>query len=171
MHTNPCLSWMTTQPLTRLLNCCVVRCRKTMYVVVGAAAYLQLLLSLQGELFKWLDNDARIGAVIDKNGRAPHPRLQVVDGQRDVLGVVLKEKKKWERDETGDVRAGEWETRCIMLLLITHFYGFAFNYQLVICLMKSVSRGEGERNSWEENFIMRARQENEDDGNSERGGE
>lgn len=61
---------------------------------VRAAAHLQLLLSLQGELFERLDNDSRVGAVVDKNGRAPHPRLQVVDGQRDVLGVVLKGKTR-----------------------------------------------------------------------------
>lgn len=65
-------------------------------VFVCAAAHLQLLLSLQGELLKRLDNYSRVGAVVDENGRAPHPRLQVVDRQRDVLGVVLKEEKRWE---------------------------------------------------------------------------
>lgn len=54
-----------------------------------ATTHLQLLLSLQGELLERLDNDPSIGAVIHKNGRASHPCLQVVDGQRDVLGVIL----------------------------------------------------------------------------------
>lgn len=67
---------------------------------VCAAAHLQLLLSLQGELFKRLDDDSRVGAVVHKDGRAPHPRLQIVDGQRDVLGVVLKERQM--RKETSD---------------------------------------------------------------------
>lgn len=53
-------------------------------------AHLQLLLSLQGKLFEGLDNDSRVGTVVDKDGRTPHPRLQVIDGQRDVLGVVLR---------------------------------------------------------------------------------
>lgn len=65
-----------------------------MRAFVCAAAHLQLLLSLQGELFKRLDDDPCVGAVVDENGRAPHPRLQVVDGQRDVLGVVLENKAK-----------------------------------------------------------------------------
>lgn len=56
--------------------------------------HLQLLLSLQGKLFERLDDDSRVGAVVHKNGRAPHPRLQVVDGQRDVLGVVLRKRRQ-----------------------------------------------------------------------------
>lgn len=73
---------------------------------VCLAAHLQLLLSLQGKLFERLDDDSRVGAVVDENGWTPHPRLQVIDGQRYVLGVVLKKKKKkrercqskkWER--------------------------------------------------------------------------
>lgn len=56
--------------------------------------HLQLLLSLQGKLFERLDDDSRVGAVVHKNGRAPHPRLQVVDGQRDVLGVVLRKRRR-----------------------------------------------------------------------------
>lgn len=56
---------------------------------IGCTAHLQLLLPLQGKLFEGLDNDPGVGAVVDEDGRAAHPRLQVVDGQRDVLGVVL----------------------------------------------------------------------------------
>ena len=59
--------------------------------------YLQFLLSLQGELFEGLDDDARVGAVVHKYGRAAHPRLQVVDGEGDVLGVVLRSGRKHSR--------------------------------------------------------------------------
>lgn len=92
--------------------------------------HLQLLLSLQGELFEGLDDDPCVGAVVNENGRAPHPRLQVVDGQRDVLGVVLKKHT-----------TNQSERRHIALLLITHFCRFAFNYWLCIRLMESTSRG------------------------------
>lgn len=56
---------------------------------IRRTAHLQLLLPLQGELFEGLDDDPGVGAVVDEDGRAAHPGLQVVDGQRDVLGVVL----------------------------------------------------------------------------------
>lgn len=61
---------------------------------IGCAAHLQLLLPLQGKLFEGLDDDPGVGAVVDEDGRAAHPRLQVVDGQRDVLGVVLGKKNR-----------------------------------------------------------------------------
>lgn len=54
--------------------------------------HLQLLLPLQGELLEGLDDEAGVGAVVDEYRRAAHPRLQVVDRQRDVLGVVLEDK-------------------------------------------------------------------------------
>jgi len=73
-------------------------------VFVCTAAHLQLLLPLQGKLFKRLDDDSRVGAVVHEDGRAPHPRLQVVDGQRDVLGVVLKNTKR-ENERLGEERA------------------------------------------------------------------
>lgn len=56
--------------------------------------HLQLLLPLQGKLLEGLDDQAGVGAVVDKYGRAAHPRLQVIDGQRDILRVVL-ENKTW----------------------------------------------------------------------------
>lgn len=91
-----------------------------------AAAHLQLLLSLQGELFEGLDNDSCVGAVVHKDGRASHPGLQVVDGQRDVLGVVLE-----DRDERGRRQRAR---------LMTHF---VLKYQLLIGLTESVTGGEG----------------------------
>lgn len=103
--------------MTNLLlihGCCVVTGRIRLSVFICAAAHLQLLLSLQGELFEGLDNDSRVGAVVDKDGRAAHPGLQVVDGQRDVLGVVLKETNR-ETSEQGMTET--W--------LTTHF---VFNY-------------------------------------------
>lgn len=70
------------------------------------AAHLKLLLSLQGELLEGLDDDSRVGAVVDEDGRAAHPGLQVVDGQRDVLGVVLKE-TSGDGEETSEQAATE----------------------------------------------------------------
>lgn len=102
LYDSPNLFEVFFQITTLLLihGCCVVTCRKPQVCCcVCAAAHLQLLLSLQGELFKRLDDDSRVGAVVDENGRAPHPSLQVVDGQRDVLGIVLRERKR----ERGDV--------------------------------------------------------------------
>ena len=58
-----------------------------------SATHLQLLLSLQGELFERLDDDACVGAVVDEDGGAAHPRLEVVHRQRDVLGVVLQDRQ------------------------------------------------------------------------------
>lgn len=87
------------------------------------AAHLQLLLPLHGELFERLDNDSRVGAVVDENGRAPHPRLQVVDGQWDVLRVVLKKTEKERRCHERETR-----TLSITLLLIDPFQKFVVNY-------------------------------------------
>lgn len=58
----------------------------------GTQPHFQLLLPLQGELPEGLDDEAGVGAVIDEYRRAAHPRLQVVDRQRDVLRVVLETK-------------------------------------------------------------------------------
>lgn len=57
------------------------------------AAHLQLLLPLQRELLEGLDDKASIGAVVHEDRRAAHPGLQVVDGQRDVLRVVLQDSR------------------------------------------------------------------------------
>ena len=59
--------------------------------------YLEFLLPLQGELFEGLDDDARVGAVVHKDGWASHPGLQIVDGEGDVLGVVLRSGRKQSR--------------------------------------------------------------------------
>lgn len=60
---------------------------------VGARVpHLKLLLPLQGELFEGLDDQAGIGAVVDEDRWAAHPRLQVIYRQRDVLSVVLENK-------------------------------------------------------------------------------
>lgn len=56
-------------------------------------AHLQLLLPLQGELLEGLDDQAGVGAVVDEDGRAAHPRLEVVDGQGDILSIVLEKKQ------------------------------------------------------------------------------
>lgn len=61
--------------------------KRVMYVLVFP--HLQLLLSLQSKLFEGLDDNSCVGTVVNKNGGAPHPRLQVVDRQWDVLSVVL----------------------------------------------------------------------------------
>lgn len=82
-------------------------------VLRGDAAHLQLLLPLQGELLEGLDDDAGVGAVVDKDGRAAHPRLQVVDGQRDVLSVVLREERQTGGRETQEMT----ETHCQQLTL------------------------------------------------------
>lgn len=79
----------------------------------GDAAHLQLLLPLQGELLEGLDDDAGVGAVVDEDGRAAHPRLQVVDGQRDVLSVVLREERQTGGRETPEMT----ETHCQQLTL------------------------------------------------------
>lgn len=56
--------------------------------------HLQLLLPLQCKLLEGLHNEASIGAVVDEDGWATHPRLQVIYGQRDVLRVVLENKHR-----------------------------------------------------------------------------
>lgn len=62
-------------------------------IICPGATHLQFLLSLQGKLLERLDNDPRVGAVIHKDGRAAHPGLQVINGQWDVLSVVLEQRK------------------------------------------------------------------------------
>ena len=47
------------------------------------------MLALLTELLERVDNDAGVGAVVDVDGRTAHPRLQIVDRQRDVLRVRL----------------------------------------------------------------------------------
>jgi len=44
-------------------------------------------LVLFGELFEAGDDDAGVGAVVDEDGGRPHPGLEVVQAQGDVLGV------------------------------------------------------------------------------------
>ena len=55
------------------------------------AELLVLALVLVGELLKRVDDHAGIGTVEDVDGRRPHPRLQVVDRQRNVLCVAAVE--------------------------------------------------------------------------------
>src|SRR4029434_4174238 len=59
-------------------------------------SHLQLRLALQGKLFEGLCDDAGVGAVVHKDGGAAHPGLQVVDGEGDVLSVVLRGKTSTE---------------------------------------------------------------------------
>lgn len=53
-----------------------------------------LLLPLSRKVHKALQDDAGIGAVIHVDGRAAHPSLQVVYGERNVLGVTLQERQR-----------------------------------------------------------------------------
>jgi hypothetical protein len=57
-------------------------------------SHLQLLLPLQGKLLEGLDNQASVGAVIDEDGWAAHPGLQIIYGQRNILSVVLQNKQR-----------------------------------------------------------------------------
>ena len=72
-------------------------CASVCVCVCVHVCYLEFLFPLQGELFEGLDDDARVGAVVHKYGRAAHPGLQVVDGEWDVLGVVLQSGGKKSR--------------------------------------------------------------------------
>lgn len=84
-----------------------VRWRPFSEVLWGDATNLQLLLPLQGKLLEGLDDDSGIGAVVDKDRWAAHPRLQVIDGQRDVLGVVL-----WEKRQTSECEMRQMTEHC-----------------------------------------------------------
>lgn len=90
----PTLSPSLPSPLDP--SVCIYMC-----VSVCGSAHLQLLLSLQGKLFEGFDDDPGVGAVVDKDGGAPHPGLQVVDGQRYVLSVVLEQRRRRRKKKTG----------------------------------------------------------------------
>lgn len=51
--------------------------------------HLVLLLSLLSELVEPMDNQACCIAIKYKDGRAPKPRLKLIDGEGDILCVVL----------------------------------------------------------------------------------
>lgn len=51
---------------------------------------LEFPLVLDGKLVEGIEDEPRRGAVVHIDGRCPHPLLQVVHGQRDVLGVALQ---------------------------------------------------------------------------------
>lgn len=75
-------------------------------VLFCVGPHLQLLLSLQSKLFEGLDDDSCVGAVVNKDGGAPHPRLEVVDRQRDVLSVVLgKEENNKRQMQKSEIKA------------------------------------------------------------------
>ena len=64
----------------------------TMYYAKLALVYGYLLqifsFVLFGELLKAGDNQAGVGTVIDEDGGRSHPRLQVVQAERNILGVA-----------------------------------------------------------------------------------
>lgn len=51
----------------------------------------QIAFVILGKVVERVDNDARIAAVVHVDRGGAHPRLQVVNRQRDVLRVALKD--------------------------------------------------------------------------------
>ena len=54
---------------------------------MGGHLFLVLPFMLFGKLLKAADDDASVGAIVDKNGRGSHPGLQVIEAEGNVLSV------------------------------------------------------------------------------------
>uniref|UniRef100_A0A2M3ZS48 Putative secreted peptide n=1 Tax=Anopheles braziliensis TaxID=58242 RepID=A0A2M3ZS48_9DIPT len=58
------------------------------YCATAAVSHLlHFTLVLLGERIEAIHDDARVGAIVHVDRRCSHPRLQIVDRQRDVLRV------------------------------------------------------------------------------------